>query len=139
MAIAVGETSALGNDELRISNGGLSYDMRFVKLMGVVYHATFRDRKQATWLIGVSVPVGLHEFRANFERANASGGGTDRNDATQVALGYSYNVSKRTALYGTCVRLSNQGAAAFAVSNPPPSAAAGRHSSGFDLGIRHAF
>jgi predicted porin len=55
-----------------------------------------------------------------------------------VALGYVHHLSKRTSVYATYARLSNDGGAAFAVGSPP-AAKAGASSSGYELGLRHSF
>lgn len=80
----------------------------------------------------------MGEVKASYQRAGASGAGTDANDARQVAVGYVHNLSRRTALYGTYAAIDNDGAAAFVVGTPP-AAAAGRASKGFEFGLRHAF
>jgi predicted porin len=47
-------------------------------------------------------------------------------------------VSKRTALYTTAAQIKNNGVGRFAVAGSP-SVAAGKKSSGVDVGIRHSF
>jgi predicted porin len=87
------------------------------------------------------VPFGLSAVRLSYIHANASGGGTDANDATQLALGYTYTLSKRTSVYATLARINNKGAAKFAV-NPSadlPAAAVGKKSTGYEAGVRHSF
>ncbi|MNT72237.1 Outer membrane porin protein 32 precursor [compost metagenome] len=69
---------------------------------------------------------------------NAGGSARSDNDAQQVAIGYVYDFSRRTALYGTYARIRNEGQAAYNVSGgraPLP----GRSSSGLELGLRHSF
>ena len=78
------------------------------------------------------------QVRASYQRADASGAGTDGNDARQVAVGYEHYLSKRTALYATYAHLSNEGVAAFVVGTPP-AAKAGASSSGYEFGIKHSF
>ena len=95
-------------------------------------------KEQTNWELGVSAPLGAGVLRASYQRADASGGGTDANDARQVALGYQYNLSKRTAVYTAVSRLKNSGAAGFVVAIPPAAAPGGR-SRGFEAGLMHAF
>ncbi len=66
---------------------------------------------------------------------------TNADDANQIAVGYVYNLSKRTALYGTASRIKNKGAADFRVGNTSnaPGSAAGGTSSGVEAGLRHSF
>ena len=63
-------------------------------------------------------------------------------DANQIALGYVYNLSKRTALYATGSRIDNKGGQAFSTatgSSSPGGPTAGGKSTGLEGGIRHLF
>jgi predicted porin len=106
--------------------------------MALTHVAKYAAKRQINWEIGLSAPVGVGELKASFQRADASGAGTDANDARQAAVGYVHNLSKRTALYATYSALKNSGAAAYVVGTPP-AAAAGRSSHGYELGLRHFF
>ena len=59
-------------------------------------------------------------------------------DADQIAAGYIYNLSKRTAVYGTVAYVKNKGAATFAVASAPTLVAGGK-STGAEVGLRHSF
>lgn len=108
-----------------------------IEWMGVVlrdnWTGTAPDGKG--WELGVRVPRGVHEWKAQISRytTNAAASPT----STKVALGYAYHLSKRTALYGILARVDNTGGAARtlggAVAGPDGSA------TGTDLGIRHSF
>lgn len=138
-AIAFSTTGTATADSFKVANAGVSYDAGFAKVMVLFNQAKYGAKKQANWELGVTVPVGAAGLvRASYQRADASGAGTDANDAKQVALGYVYQLSKRTSLYGTYSHLTNSGAASFAVGTPPV-AAAGRVSRGFEIGIMHSF
>ena len=52
-------------------------------------------------------------------------------------MGFLYSLSKRTAAYGTYAYLRNSGGASYALNGS--ITAPDRHSSGFDLGIKHSF
>ena len=91
----------------------------------------------------MSVPVGLGEVKAAYTHANASGtnaagANVDANDANQFALGYVYNLSKRTAVYSTAAFVKNKGNATFAVASAP-TLLAGQKSTGVEVGLRHVF
>jgi predicted porin len=60
------------------------------------------------------------------------------NDANQIALGYIYNLSKRTALYTTVSRVDNKGNTTYAVASTPVLLA-GEKSTGVEVGLRHSF
>lgn len=85
-------------------------------------------------LIGVTVPVGAGSVMASGIAHN------DRSalnqDARQFALGYTYNVSKRTMLYASYGRMSNSNGAAFTVGN---SIEVGSGDKGLALGMTHRF
>ncbi|MNT82800.1 Outer membrane porin protein 32 precursor [compost metagenome] len=57
--------------------------------------------------------------------------------SNKIALGYVHNLSKRTALYTTVARVGNKNGAASALNGSVT--AAGRNSTGYDIGIRHSF
>jgi predicted porin len=138
-AIAYANTRTATPNDFKLANAGVSYDAGVAKVMVLFNQAKYGAKKQANWELGVSAPVGgVGELRASYQRADASGAGTDANDARQVAVGYVYNLSKRSALYGTYSHLTNSGSAAFVVGSPP-SAAPGRTSTGYEVGIKHSF
>ena len=60
-----------------------------------------------------------------------------------MAVGYVYNLSKRTALYATAAYLRNDDGAALNIFNAPVAVNTAvmtpRSSTGYDFGIRHAF
>jgi predicted porin len=83
-------------------------------------------------------PIGQWNVKASYGGTN----GKDLLDSVngfQWALGAEYNLSKRTALYGTWSSINNKNGAAFTVSNQASSLVAGSNSSGAQLGIRHSF
>ncbi len=143
VAAAIGNTATATNNDYELVNAGGTYDFGFAKLFALYNRAEFGARKQVITGLGVHVPIGLFTVRASAVRADASGGGTNANDAKLYALGGVYLFSKRTAVYGTYAHLSNKGAAAFSVSGAagvvPAALATGRVSSGYELGLRHTF
>lgn len=138
VAAAYATTKTATANDFKLMNAGASYDLKTVKLFALANIARFGARKQAAWELGLTAPVGAGLLRASYQRADASGAGTDANDARQIAVGYVHNFSQRTAAYGTVSHLRNSGAAAFAVSTPP-AGVAGSTSKGYEIGIRHVF
>ena len=106
---------------------------------------TFRhaEAKQSLLLLGAVATFGAHEVKASWLKADLKGrvGPTavDANDATQVGLGYVYNLSKRSALYGTLAQISNDGAARYVITDGPPGMPNGGTSRGIEFGVRHRF
>ncbi|GHC92901.1 porin [Pseudorhodoferax aquiterrae] len=94
------------------------------------------------WLIGVNIPIGNDQIRASYVRTNARKGtaGYNDSDADKWAIGYVHNMSKRTSIYGTVSRVSNDGGANFAIAGgaPTPGGWSG-NSTGAEVGIKHSF
>ena len=150
VTVSYGQTetvlNANGDQKHKFASVGGSYDFGVVKLMGYYSQAKLADQKLAVANLGVHVPLGAGTIRASYIHADASGRtaagtNTDKNDSSQIAVGYVHDLSKRTSLYTTVARVNNKERAAFATSGAPalPSPNNGRDSTGFDLGIRHRF
>lgn len=147
--------------DFKTSNIGASYNMGFMKIMGLYDQHKFKGLKYTTTAISASVPMGQGEFRASYAKGNASGSGslavlngtvvpfgtagaltlntnTAANDSTLFGVEYIYNLSKRTALYTQYGRLKNSGMAASTVGAGPANVAGGT-STGYGAGVRHMF
>lgn len=132
-----------GEDKFKTLDVGGSYDFDMVKATAYYVRSEFAQHELATYSIGALMPLGQGVLKAAYTRADASGtsiagANVDDNDASQFALGYVYNLSKRTAVYTTVAQVSNKGAATFAVAGAPATVPGGK-STGFDLGLRHSF
>jgi predicted porin len=94
------------------------------------------------WLIGASLPVGQGEVRASYSsyRLNENTAGVADPQADKLALGYVYNLTKRTAVYATIARLRNSNGSAIALGGATYGAGVvNGTSTAYDLGIRHSF
>lgn len=153
VSIAFGQTrvtpvAGSTQDAFRTFGGGVTYDFGFVKAEGYYRQNRFAQLKVEVASVGAIVPIGSGEFKVAYTRANTSGQGPlgaravitnqDANDANQYALGYIYNLSKRTALYGTGSYVQNKGNANFVLLGGPPINR-GENSRGVEFGIRHFF
>jgi predicted porin len=146
VSAAYGQTEVAplaGEDKFKTLDVGASYDFGVVKATGYFTQSKFASQKLQVYSIGAIVPLGLGQIKAAYTHANASGTNAvgvnvDANDADQVAVGYIYNLSKRTALYTTAAYVKNKGNATFAVASAP-AMTAGAKSTGFEMGMRHAF
>lgn len=127
-----------GDEEFEVTTFGGSYDFGPAKLLGILGETKYGGLKVTVAELGVVVPIGSGLLRASYIKADSKGGTTTDNDADQVALGYIHSLSKRTAVYTTVARVSNDGAARFAVASTP-TPVAGRDSTGFEVGLRHSF
>jgi predicted porin len=136
-----------GDDKFKIAEGGASYDFGVVKVTGYYTQSKFAAQKIASYSLGAIVPVGVGQIKAAYTHANQSGISNitglsvDGDDANQLAIGYVYNLSKRTALYGTAAYLKNKGNARFALNSSSTFAApnGGDKSTGAEFGLRHSF
>ncbi|UGQ47840.1 porin [Massilia endophytica] len=85
-------------------------------------------------LVGISVPRGAATFMVSYIRKNDR---TPANlDANQLAVGMTYALSRRTALYAAYAKIRSENGAPYTVGN---FSEAGRGRSGINLGLRHAF
>ena len=129
----------------------VSYDMGVAKLaftnareelIGTASTAT-----NASNLIGVTVPVGAINYKASYVRSvqNTGAAGAVDNVGTLVGVGADYALSKRTTLYTTYGRVSNENGAAFSAglaggaAGSTLTSAANPSSTGLAIGVFHAF
>ena len=140
VAAAVGVTNT-ATDNFTLTNLGASYDFGVAKVMGIYNVSEFGAKKSTMIGVGANAPIGdFWQLRVSAARANATGAGTDANDANLFAVGGIYLLSKRTALYGTASRIANNNAAAYSIGGAFPSATnLNRSSTGFEFGVRHGF
>lgn len=114
-----------------------------VRLSAAWRNFDYDAAEQRLLLVGVAANFGVHEVKASWNKTDLSGsvGAIDigANDASQLGLGYVYNLSKRTALYASCARISNDGAARFVISDGASGIVAGGNSTGYEFGLRHRF
>ncbi|WP_295855847.1 porin [uncultured Xylophilus sp.] len=133
----------LGRD-LKVANIGASYDFGVVKPMVFagqerVDNGAAGNNRLNSLLIGATAPLGAGELRASVARYDLK---DSANDFNKFAIGYGYNLSKRTQVYTTLARVNNKGASARSVAADGLTAtgvAPGRNSNGFDIGVRHSF
>lgn len=85
-------------------------------------------------LIGVTIPFGASAIMASVIRHNDKTAANQ--DATQAAIGYTYNLSKRTMLYASYGHINNSNNAGFTVGN---AIEGGSGNSGLAIGISHRF
>jgi predicted porin len=122
VAAAFGKTTMSATQDWTASNFGASYDLGVAKLSAIMSEdkQTGVTAKMKGTLIGVTAPMGAGVVK--FAISNQKIGTTT--DTDKVAIGYGYALSKRTSLYTT-----------FANTKPMT----GDKTTGFDLGVSHAF
>ena len=132
-------------------NVGASYNLGFMTLIGQYGKVNYDpgtvandQRDQKKLLLAVTVPFGASTLKASYLTAKGKQGSSATDfDAKQIAFGYQYDLSKRTAIYATVSSLNNDGDAAtgarFTVGQGPAMVRGGDTSRGYNLGVRHSF
>ena len=144
VSVSYGESNnSTDTNKLKKGSIGAKYDFGPVVVLGYVTQNKYLAQKLNVYQLGARVPVGAHTFRANFTKADASGlnqanVSTEADDANQLAVGWIYDMSKRTALYASAARIDNKGNARYLVQSTPASPV-GRKSTGVEFGMRHTF
>ncbi|MDP3230155.1 MAG: porin [Acidovorax sp.] len=136
VALAFSETKYLAGDITAFNLGG-SYDLGVAKIMAHYNQDEIDNGAEGKgFLIGGLIPMGAGEIRLAYSTYKIDTAGPDPR-SNKIALGYVHNLSKRTALYTTVARVGNKNGAASALNGSVT--AAGRNSTGYDIGIRHSF
>ena len=141
VAVAFGKTDRGTLADFKDTNFGASYNLGFMTLMARLGKTAVGSVNQTNKQIGANFPIGAGTLKASYIKASGTG---STFDATQIAVGYVYDLSKRTALYGTFSRVNNDGTAAtgarFTAGLAGPAfTAGGLTSTGYDFGVRHSF
>jgi len=145
VSLSYGQTTvtpnAAGDDKYKFGTLGAAYDFNVAKLTGFVSEMKYGNQKLDVAHIGALVPMGPGTVRVSYIKAEFKGPGIDNDSADQFALGYLYDMSKRTALYATVARINNKGNASFVVDGNPalPNPNPARDSTGYEVGVRHRF
>jgi general bacterial porin, GBP family len=120
---------------------GASYDFKVVRIMA--YYQTNHAQRLTDidgWMVGAVAPVATGEVRMGYSRNNI----TATTRATQLTLGYSHFLSKRTLLYTNVSKIWNDGSRiVFLPARQDIGASgfpiAGQDVRGFQIGMRHLF
>ncbi|CAM3803411.1 porin [Paracidovorax anthurii] len=124
-----------------------SYDLGVVKPVAI-WHSEKDNAavqtKYNTYLVGLTAPVGPGSVKAAYFNVNNK---NTNNDSSVFAVGYVYDLSKRTAVYGTYARLDNKNGANRILGNGTTgtngltgaAVGLGNNVNGYQVGIRHSF
>lgn len=125
--------------DVRIRNAAASYDFGVAQPM-LLWASEKRNGVELRALqLGVKVPVGVGEIRAQLSRYDNS---TSNADWRKFAIGYGHNLSRRTQLYATVARVFNSDGSLRSVSAQgmtAPTNTLGSNASGYEIGMRHFF
>jgi len=126
--------------KIKTGNIGGSFDFGFGKIMGFYDEEKLQTGKEKRYEIGATFPFGQSEFRIGYmeDKMDVNVGADSK--VTNWAATYQYNLSKRTALYGTAAFLQNKDATSVALPGSTVGGPnSGGDSKGVELGIRHFF
>lgn len=128
---------------------GAGYDFGFARLSLAQRRWVFGSDRSVNTLVAAQIPAGPGVVKLTYVRLDQEGAtaALSANDAHLIGAGYVYSFSKRTALYAHASRISNDGAATFAVAGGPAVSATptavnyfgGQRSTAYELGLRHDF
>jgi len=167
------------DEKIKTINLGASYDFGFLKVFAELSQVKDQTRSSSAvpvlglltaqendkykgGLVGLTVPVGAGLIKASYSRVkfvndlgSLASPLSPRRDASvnKLAIGYEYNLSKRTALYATAARIrvkdgqnnaaimgaTTGGSPAYLSTGAGVSGFAPGKATGYDLGIRHSF
>jgi predicted porin len=136
VALAFGKTYKDGTmlDDVTGVNFGGSYDLGVAKFFGQYHTYKYNGTTLKNAMAGVTAPFGASTFKFTFGKTGSY------RSATQIGLGYQYDLSKRTAVYSNFGRVSNKTGSNFTASGSGVALpATGVTSTGFEVGVRHAF
>jgi predicted porin len=128
-------------DSQKTFNIGGAYDFGIFKLLGYYDQDKVDFLKENRYSISGVIPLGQGEFHVGYDYSKLEGDGIS-NKVDQIKATYVYNLSKRTAVYGTASRVSNGDFSSNSVASGTAQTAAptaGGKSTGFELGVRHFF
>ena len=123
---------------------GASYDFGILKLSAgyktdKLSGDASLDRRLKGGIVGLTAPVGPVVLRASYVERRIG----DDKIGNQGAIGVSYDLSKRTALYANYAELHNEpgfGMSVYGTSGGgAPTSEPGRRSRGLEMGVRHIF
>jgi predicted porin len=136
MSIATGTTKYATGDFTQ-SNFAINYQFGAAKLMYLWGKNDVGVTSTTSNMVGTQYKLGTGEVRFAYTTLKAD---KVANDATQWAVGYVHDLSKRTALYANYSQLSNDGTGTrFTVGGGNNTTTPGGGSTGYEFGVRHSF
>lgn len=139
-----GANSVLTGDINVWSLGG-SYDLGVAKLIAAYRSSKIdasptTERKREGYTFAVTAPVGPGLVRASYNRYENTTAANVETKADQFGIGYVYNLSKRTSVYGTYAYLKNKNAATtFNLVGATQATLDNGKQQGLQVGVSHSF
>ena len=147
VALSYGATTYAPSRQYEVWNIGASWNFGVFKLLGLANwenaeapaSSLYAGQTLAskTYMIGATMPLGAGELKGSYTFSNTD---YDLLDGSMFAIGYVYNLSKRTALYTTASFIDNKGkAGVYTIGSGTPSPGNNGNQMGFDFGVKHTF
>lgn len=134
VAVSTGRIKMAAGD-FRPGNIGASYDFGVARVMLQYIDERIGTVNAKGVQTGVEWRMGPGVLRASYGSYERKTGLNPK--TTKTAVGYVHNLSKRSAVYATLVRVGNSGGANYALNGAVTGANAS--SRGMDIGITHSF
>ncbi len=133
VALAYSTTTTGPSTDIQSANIGGSYKFGVAQVMGMYSKDTNTVAPDVTgYTLGALVAMGPGTIRVALSNND---NGTAKTD--QFALGYVYDMSKRTSVYATVATVKNSGGASAALNGSVTTV--NGTSNGVDLGVKHSF
>lgn len=127
-------------DKQKTYNLAGSWDFGVAKIKGYFDRESVGTFRENVASVSAIIPLGVSEIHAGYERS------TLKNSAASVSTtvdlikaSYVYNLSKRTAVYGTVSRLDNKDGTRLTLPGNAGPTTVGGKSQGAEVGLRHFF
>ncbi len=134
--VSYGSTELTGTTDLDRFVVGGTYDFGGFKLFGQYISSEAGAAEQENYVLGVTAKLAGLDLRASYNKMDGSGSISNRS-ADHYSLGLSKPLSRRTALYGTVSRITNDNTNFTVATGGPLSV--GNDSTGYEVGVRHSF
>jgi len=135
LATASEGTARAGSNPKR-TNIGASFDLGFMKPM---MNYTVSDGPAANdvsnLMVGLTAPVGPGLIRASYTMTDVDNVG----DGKQFAIGYTYNLSKRTSINANFARITADTGVVVGPTGVVGAAGSFTKRTGYEVGVRHTF
>ena len=129
-----------GADARKTWSFGVSYDLGMIKPAFMYLNNKQGPSKYNVMSLAATAPVGPGRLIASYTRYDIKNSSDDSN---ALALGYVYDLSKRTAVYGTIAHMNNKNNATRNLNGTGDIGAVlvapGKNVNGYQVGIRHSF
>jgi len=141
-------SATVANDDKAYTLGGL-YDFKTFVVGALIESAKTKvvaggDASRNYVRVSAMMPVGKNEFHVNFGTVNHAVGASGSSDgAKQWTLGYNYNITKETKIYGFYTRVDNDSNGTYGAGNFSANGLVtqvpGLDISSIAIGVRHNF